>query len=173
MGSVTVFVLVGGWPGSGKTTLSRPLAAELGLPLLAKDAVKEALAETLGRPGTVEESRRLGRAAVRAVLEVARTCPGAVVDSTWFDYTRPLVQRLPGALVEVRCLVPRDLAMARYRARAATRDRAHLDALRSEDELWGEPVGPLGVGPLLEVDTSTDVDTASLARRVLAAAGAA
>jgi predicted kinase len=35
-------VLVAGWPGSGKSTLAAALAAELGLPLLAKDEIKEA-----------------------------------------------------------------------------------------------------------------------------------
>ena len=33
------FVLVAGWPGSGKSTLAAALAAELGLPLLAKDEI--------------------------------------------------------------------------------------------------------------------------------------
>jgi predicted kinase len=43
------FVLVAGWPGSGKSTLAAALAAELGLPLLAKDEIKEALVDGLGR----------------------------------------------------------------------------------------------------------------------------
>jgi adenylate kinase family enzyme len=42
-------VLVAGWPGSGKSTL----ATELGLPLLSKDEIKEALMDGLGRPETV------------------------------------------------------------------------------------------------------------------------
>ena len=57
-----LYVLVAGPPGSGKTTVSAPLAAELGLPLLAKDAIKEALMDALGRPADVEASRQLGRA---------------------------------------------------------------------------------------------------------------
>ena len=36
------FVLVAGWPGPGKSTLAAALAAEPGLPLLAKDEIKEA-----------------------------------------------------------------------------------------------------------------------------------
>ena len=36
-------VLLGGAPGSGKTTLALPLAAALGLPLLAKEGLKEVL----------------------------------------------------------------------------------------------------------------------------------
>jgi adenylate kinase family enzyme len=37
-----LFVLVAGWPGSGKSTLAAALASRLGLPLLAKDEIKEA-----------------------------------------------------------------------------------------------------------------------------------
>jgi predicted kinase len=45
------FVLVVGWPASGKSTLAAALAAELDLPLLAKDEVKEALMDGLGPRG--------------------------------------------------------------------------------------------------------------------------
>lgn len=113
-----LFVLVGGWPGSGKSTLARALAAELRLPLLAKDEIKEAVADELGRPDTVAASQRLGRAAVLVMLRIAATCPGAVMDSTWFEYTRSLVTALPGRLVEVRCVVSVEVARARYDVRA-------------------------------------------------------
>jgi hypothetical protein len=43
------------------------------------------------------------------------------------------------------------------------RDERHLDGLRDETELWGEEVAPLGLGPLLEVDTSGAVDVAEVA----------
>src|ERR1700744_5549560 len=115
------FVLVAGWPGSGKSTLAAALAGELGLPLLAKDEIKEALMEGLGRPRTVAASRRIGKAAVLVMLRAARTCPGAVLDSTWFDYALPLARALPGRLIEVHCTVPRELAKARYRARTGQR----------------------------------------------------
>jgi predicted kinase len=157
------FVLVAGWPGSGKSTLATALAAELGLPLLAKDEIKEALMDGLGRPGTVAESQRLGRAAVLAMLSVARRCPGAVLDSTWFGYALPLVRALPGQLAEVRCVIPLELAKARYRARAGQRHAGHLDAARSDEELWGEPSRPLGLGPVVDVDTSGPVDVAQVA----------
>jgi predicted kinase len=165
---VSLFVLVGGWPASGKSTLAVALAAELGLPLLAKDEIKEALAGALGVPADVAASQRLGRAAVLAMLRVAARCPGAVLDSTWFDYTRPLVAALPGRPVEVRTALSRELARERYLARAASRHPGHLDRDRTAEELWGRPVEPLGVGPLVEVDTSGPVDVPALAARIRA-----
>jgi len=163
-GSSGFFVLVGGWPASGKTTLARALAAELGTAYLSKDEVKEALMDRLGAPTTIRQSRELGAAAVFAVLRAARGCPGAVIDSTWFPYSLPLVRDLPGPRVEIRCRV--DIAVARERYRRRVRDERHLDALRSEEELWGAQVAPLGVGPLIEVDSTIPVDIAALAKRV-------
>ena len=80
------YVLVGGWPASGKTTLSRALARELDIAYLSKDEVKEALMDVLGEPPSVPESQRLGRAAVATLLSTARGCPAAVIDSTWYLY---------------------------------------------------------------------------------------
>lgn len=170
-GGVThaLYVLVGGWPASGKSTLAGGVARQLQLPLLSKDEIKEAIADALGHPSSVAESQQLGRAAVMAMLRIARRCPaGAVLDSTWYPYTLPLVHELQGDVVEVRCLLPREVAKARYLARAGGRHRGHLDSSRSEQELWGRLVDPLGVGPLIEVDTSAPVDEGSLARIVLA-----
>jgi predicted kinase len=158
------FVLVGGWPGSGKTTLSRALAAELGVSSLSKDEFKEALMDDHRVPATVEDSRARGRAAVEATLRAAQGHRAAVIDSTWYPYSLPWVRRLPGPYVEVRCRVELALAQERYRGR--TRDPRHLDELRTEDELWGSDVPPLGVGPLIEVDTSGMVDVGLLAARV-------
>lgn len=159
-----LFVLVGGWPGSGKTTLAQALAPALGLGYLGKDVLKEQLMAELGDPADVQASRRLGAMAARVLLRLAADLPGAVLDSTWYDYARPLVDALPGVTVEVRCLVPRALAEERYRARR--RGTGHLDDLRTPDELWGAPVRPLGVGPLIEVDTSAPVDVVRLAARI-------
>jgi AAA domain len=166
-----IYVLVAGPPGSGKTTLASPLASKLGLPLISKDAIKEALMNTLGHPQTVEESRDLGRAAVSVMLAVAHSSPGAVLESPFYPEAVPALQALPGRIVEIRCRCPRELALARYRARSASRHPGHLDADRTEDELWNEQlVRPLGLGPLIEVDTSSENDIEYLARQVEAVA---
>lgn len=157
------FVLIAGWPGAGKSTLAARLAPHLGLPLLAKDEIKEVLMAELGLPETVAQSQRLGKAAVLAMLRVARACPGAVLDSTWFDYALPLVAELPGPLIEVHCIVPLHVARARYRGRARFQHAGHLDASRSAQELWGEPSCSPELGPVVEVETSGPVDIAELA----------
>lgn len=77
------------------------------------------------------------------------------------------LRALPGRLVEVRCVVSLDLARARYRKRAAQRHAGHLDADRTEHELWGEPPHALGVGPVVEVDTSGSVDIRAIAASVV------
>jgi predicted kinase len=161
------FVLVGGWPGSGKSTLSLALADELGIECLAKDEFKEDLMDHSGTPATVEDSRERGRAAVRAMLRAAEGRTAAVIDSTWYPYALPLVRRLPGPFVEVRCRL--DAALARERYHGRDRDPRHLADRRTHEELWGVEVAPLGVGTLLEVDTSGPVDVASLAGLVRSA----
>lgn len=103
---------------------------------------QEVLADQLGVPATVGESQRLGRAAVLVMLQIAGSCPAAVLDSTWFDYTQPLLAALPGALVEVRGEVPLEVARARYSARADLRHAGPLHQLRSESELWGHRRDP-------------------------------
>jgi predicted kinase len=168
-----LFVLVGGWPGSGKSTLAAGLARELALPLLAKDELKEAFSSGLGYPQSVERSRWMGQVAVRMMLRAAAGCPGAVLDSTWFEYSRPLVAGLPGTVVEVHCQVSRDLARERYQARMPGRSGVHVDALRADDELWGQSFEPLRVGPVVEVDTAGDVDRAQVIARIHAAAASA
>jgi len=160
------FVLVGGWPGSGKSTLAVALGAELGVPVIAKDVIKGRLM-TASPPESVEQSRELGRLAVHEMLRLAGRERSAVLDSTWYPYTRSAVLELPGELIEVRCLVPLEVARQRYAARV--RGDGHFDRLRTEAELWGEPVAPLGVGPLVEVDTTGQVDVAAVAAAICGA----
>ena len=75
------FVIVSGPPASGKSTLAPQVASALGLPLIAKDTIKDALMSVLDVPD-VEASRQVGRASVKAMLAVAAQSPiGAVIES--------------------------------------------------------------------------------------------
>lgn len=63
-------VIVTGAPGTGKTTLGRQLAVDLGLPFINKDTIKERLHDVLGT-GDVENSRLLGKATYGILFDFA------------------------------------------------------------------------------------------------------
>jgi predicted kinase len=162
-----VFVLVSGPPGSGKSTLARDLAPRIGLPLLAKDTLKQALMDALDVPD-VEASRRIGRAAVDGLLALAADSGGAVLECPWHRDRAPVLAALPGWVVEIFCRVDKETALRRYGERAAERHPGHFDGERTEEEIWSDVVTePVAGGwPVLEVDTSAPVDPERLSRRV-------
>jgi predicted kinase len=171
-----MYVLVTGPPASGKTHVSRLLAGELGLPLLAKDTIKSALIERLGARD-VEASRQLGRAAVAALMAVAAEVGYGVLDNVWIDREGSLqqLQRLPSPMVEVFCRCDAPLMERRYRARARERAPGNFDLQRPREELWSESsLTPLaGPWPIIEIDTSGDVSAPSVAKAIVKAAGRA
>src|SRR3954452_18594958 len=65
-------VLVSGSPAAGKTSLARPLARLLALPLIAKDDIKETLVDVLGdQDGDLGWSRKVGGAAMELLWKLA------------------------------------------------------------------------------------------------------
>lgn len=167
------FVIVTGPPASGKSTVAPALARGLGLPLIAKDVIKDALLSVLPVPD-VAASRQVGRASVVAMFAVAGASPiGAVIES---NLRRSLagdeIADLGGTVVEVFCRCDRSVALDRYRRRSGSRSAGHFDTERTDGEIWNPDVAePVAGGwPVLEVDTNHPVDLADLVRRVDAAA---
>jgi predicted kinase len=163
-----LFVVVSGPPASGKSTIAPQVAGSLRLPLLAKDTVKEALMAVLP-PADVEASRSLGRAAFRAVFAVAaESSAGAVLEAPFHRTAAGDIARLPGTVIEVFCRCDRDVALRRYRARAASRQPGHFDTVRKDHELWNDDVArPVAGGwPVIEVDTNRPVDVTALAAEI-------
>ena len=161
-------VLVTGPPASGKTTLAQPLARHLGLPLLGKDPIKEALFDTLGT-GDRAWSRRLGAASYAVLLALAGELPAAVLDANFYPDHGPGLLRACQRPIEVFCRCPAAEVERRFTRRAPARHPGHVDHVL-DDQLKAAldgRVGPLGLGgPVLEVDTSGPVDVTAVARWV-------
>jgi glucokinase len=167
---VRIAVIVNGPPGSGKSTLAADLAVSLGLPLLAKDAIKETLLDVVGYVDRAE-SRQLGAAAGEVGWTVLAGCPhGAVID-TWLApdsrdvASAGLARARVGAAVEVWCDCSPALTRQRYESR--TRHPGHFDGalLDDLDGVIGA-AEPLAITPVVRVRTDVPVDIPDVVRRI-------
>jgi predicted kinase len=169
-------VLVSGPPAAGKTTLAGPLAAQLGFPLLAKDRIKEALHDSLGDGPSgkldLTWSRRLGAASMELLWTLAADAPAVVLEANfWPDdpRVRCRVAELAARPVEVYCDCPAEVYLRRYAARGTTRHPVHLDDQRTVTaEAFARWNRPMGIGPVIVVDTTRPVDITALAQEVRA-----
>ncbi len=160
------YIVVHGIPGTGKSTLATPLAAELGLPLIAKDSIKESLWDALG-PGDRAWSSKLGAAAMEVLWRLAAEAGSAVLESNFHRAFAHRFDALDGALVEVHCACDHELARERYVNRH--RHPCHFDQSYGLEmfDRWVADAGPLGLrGTLIDVDTTQPVDIAQLACRI-------
>jgi uncharacterized protein len=127
-------VLVGGLPGTGKSTLAAGLADRFGWSVLRSDEVRKDLAG-IGHTERVDAGFREGlygpeatAATYRELLERARRLLAlgepVVLDASWTDaHYRAAAAEVAGEtcseLVELECTAPTDVAAERLRARGA------------------------------------------------------
>lgn len=158
---------VSGAPGSGKTTLAGPLAAELGYALLCKDRIKETLHDALGAPEpNLSWSRRLGGAAMELLWALAADAPAVVMEANfrpYSEYERAKLSGLAAQPVEVHCACPPELAIKRYNARVC--HPVHV-VTTLQLEAMAEYDRPVGIGALVTVDTTVPVDVNAVAAAV-------
>ena len=169
-----LLVVVTGMPSSGKTTVAEALSRRLSLPLIAKDAIKESLYDTLGAED-VAASTRLGDAAYGLIFALARAAlasgASVIVEGNFFPDHASTIATLPDhRLVQIHCSAPLDVLMERYASRE--RHAVHHDA----DKIAELPArfesgahAPLALaGELIELDTTQQLDLEQLAARIRA-----
>lgn len=127
-------VLVGGLPGTGKSTVAAGLGASLGATVLRSDELRREGAASSSPPAPArygEGAYRPGLVAAtyRALLDRAGVALGmgetVVLDASWSDRrrreeARAVARAAAADLVELRCTAPDRVAAARMRARVAT-----------------------------------------------------
>lgn len=160
-------VYVSGAPGSGKTSLAVPLAAELGYALIRKDRIKETLHDAMGAPvPDLAWSRRLGAAAMELLWALAAESPAVVIEANFrphSDYERAKLSSLAAHPVEVHCSCPPGLALRRYNARVT--HPVHV-VTTLQPEAMAEYDRPVGLGALVTVDTTATVNVGAVAAAV-------
>nr|WP_156920289.1 bifunctional aminoglycoside phosphotransferase/ATP-binding protein [Segniliparus rugosus] len=138
-------VLIGGLPGTGKSTLAAALAGEVGAAVVSSDEVRHELKESGEIAGEAGQYGR-GLYAPEAAAKVYRTMldrargalaggASVVLDASWVQAEqRELAARLAeessAALVELRCVAPQDVAWRRIAARRQSRSDATAEIAR-------------------------------------------
>ena len=154
-------VVVTGPPASGKTTLARALVPVLDVPLLEKDAIKEALFDVLGT-GDAVWSRKLGRASFETMFRLAQRLPEAILEGNFPTEAAARLNALAESPIQIFCSAPFGVLLKRSEERRRhpghlPPDEAVLAAMRSPKVL------DLG-GPLLKIDPVSESGPEEVAR---------
>lgn len=172
-------LIVTGHPATGKTTMAGALAADLGMPVLSKDMLKETMFDAIGWSDR-SWSRQLGVASIALLYRIAESLLAAraslIIESNFRpDLDNARMRGLQGRHafhpVQVRCVASGEVMARRYLDRIAAGQR-HPGHCETVDEAWLAMIRALGhappldlTGPLLTVDTTDPraVDFATIA----------
>lgn len=163
-----LLVIVTGKPATGKTTLAQRLAADLALPLFAKDGVKDTLFDAMG-VGDRAWSRRLGAGSMATLRYICETLVAAgqslIVEAPFSaelhtSFFQSLVARHGARVAQIWLTADPETLAQRFAARAATGERhpGHVELENIAEfraTLLRVESAPLPLsGALLTVDTT-------------------
>ncbi len=163
-------VLVNGIPASGKSTVAQTISTTRNLVLLTLDTIKESFFAHLGT-GDRDYNRLLGKASYQSIFALIKDFPqgSTVVIDAWFGF-QPIeilqdhiANAGIGLVVEVWCHAPGTVLGDRYRSRLINRHPGHLgESYIPELIELASTAKPLGPFPVFKIDTTRQLDTASL-----------
>lgn len=165
-------VVIGGLPGTGKSTIATALADQADLVLLRTDEVRQ----QLSAGSLVGSDERYSSTGVDAVYQetmrraerLLRRGESVIVDATWSsathrDEARSLAERNLVDLVEIECTAPRDVCDLRIRGRL----EAGVDASEATPEVAeaiAHRFAPWPEATKVPTDQSTEKSIADAAR---------
>lgn len=164
-------VIVNGLPATGKTTLAKPLAKLLGIPLVAKDTIKEFLFDTLGTRDR-SWSKTLGKASNDFLFELADILladgQSVMIENAFHtSFAKPKLEEIfakhKPEVIEIYCYTRPSIRYQRFVTRNESGDRhkGHADSENYRQNADPESLdvyGPLGLGRLIKIDTTTPCD---------------
>ena len=162
-----LLIIITGPPCTGKTTLGRKLAAELHLPFISKDGIKETLFESLGWRDR-EWSKKLGRASISLLYYFIETQLKAersfIVESNFkaefanLEFLE-LKQKYKFEPFQILCKTDGKVLFQRFKERSESGERhpGHIDHLNYDEfqeTLFAGRQEALDIGgEIFEVDT--------------------
>lgn len=165
---IAILIVVGGLPGTGKTTIAREIAGRLGATYLRIDAIEQEIRSACGLgkdvgPVGYAVANTIGEANLALGRSVVADCvnPLAVTRDAW----REVSKRSKSAIFEVE-LICSDTTEHRRRIETRTTDIAGLQL-----PTWADVVArdyQPSLGPILRIDTA-QVGAAEAADLVLQA----
>ncbi|MFZ1258244.1 MAG: AAA family ATPase [Candidatus Saccharimonas sp.] len=182
-----VLVVVQGAPAVGKTTLVERLRAHYKIGVVAKDALKELLYDTVGFPADREQSRVYGSAAMHGLYAISRQLLEAGISHILESAYKPelanrdiatLTNGLPVTVVQLYCYTTPETQLQRYNTRLQNNSRhpGHPDSPRKvahDFTVYASEYAPLDIAHTIRVDTTQfgDSEFASLCQTLETATG--
>jgi predicted kinase len=146
-------ILVGGLPGTGKSTLAQAIAGDLGATVISTDRVRKELAGLdPDAPAPAEfgaglyEPALIQRTYTEVLNRAARLAAAGhsvILDGSWTSVARreeamAVAEQTHSVLVPLRCLAPADIAAARIARRRGPSDATPeiAEAMRKQADPW-------------------------------------
>jgi predicted kinase len=157
-----LLVVVTGPPGAGKTTIATELRTRLGLPLIAKDTLKELLGGSLG----IEERTRSQQLGVLVfelialvVKELLEQGVSVIAEGNFTEQSTLFAGLPPAAIVQVYVTAAPETLRERMLTRDTHRHPVHYDREAADEVSARAAAGEwqaLSIGGrLIEIDTTT------------------
>jgi predicted kinase len=179
-----LLIIVAGPPSSGKTSIGRHIAQELGLPFVFKDGIKEMLFDTLGWSDK-EWTEQLDRATYAILFHFMQVQLEAglsfVIESDFKpdEHTaklKELEHKFKFKPVQVQCQASDEVLLNRFKKRANSDDRhpGHMDHVNFDDfkkALKENTYEPLDIGGeclAVNTDDFDKIDYPALLRSIKA-----